>query len=74
MSDPALLRKMLTALYLEVPSSIADSFKEHFGPLIDDGERLAWLEANHMRLEDVRGHVNNEGGTVRQAIDWLRKV
>lgn len=74
MPDPVLLRKMLSALYLEVPASIADAFKEQFGPLVDDAERLDWLEVSTMRLEDVRGHVNNEGGTVRQAIDWLRKV
>jgi hypothetical protein len=33
--DPALLRKMLTALYLELPESVAKTIQEHFGPLID---------------------------------------
>ena len=33
--DPALLRKMITALYLELPESVADSIKKHFTPLVD---------------------------------------
>ena len=37
-----------------------------------DKERLDWLDADSSRLEDVRGRVNNEGGTVRAAIDWFR--
>jgi len=36
-----------------------------------DQERLDWLEADSDRLEDVRGRVNNEGVSVRAAIDWF---
>jgi hypothetical protein len=36
-----------------------------------DQERIAWLEADPSRLEDVRGRINNEGGTVREAIDYF---
>lgn len=40
----------------------------------DDEHRLAWLEADTSRLEDVRGHINNEGGTIRAAIDALMSL
>ena len=36
-----------------------------------DSERLDWLEEDRSRLEDVRGRCNNEGTTVREAIDHL---
>lgn len=37
-----------------------------------DAKRLDWLEEfDSERLEDVRGHINNEGGTVREAIDFF---
>lgn len=39
-----------------------------------DEERLDWLEEDPDRLEDVRGYVNNEGGTVRDAIDAVRTI
>lgn len=36
-----------------------------------DTERLDWLDADNTRLEDVRGRMNNENETVREAIDAL---
>lgn len=39
-----------------------------------DKERLDWFDADPSRLEDVRGRINNEGGTVRAAVDWLRSL
>lgn len=36
-----------------------------------DIKRLNWLDQDHIRLEDVRGHIANEGGDVRTAIDAL---
>jgi hypothetical protein len=38
---------------------------------VGDRQRIDWLEADAERLEDVRGYVNNEGGTIRDAIDEL---
>ena len=37
-----------------------------------DTERLDWL--NEDRLESVRWRIINEGGSVREAIDWLMFV
>lgn len=34
-------------------------------------DRMAWLQGNPDRLEDVRGRVNNEGCAVGDAIDWF---
>lgn len=36
-----------------------------------DSERLDWLEGDSMRLEDVRGWMDNEEHDVRKAIDTL---
>ncbi len=36
-----------------------------------DKDRLDWLDYDSDRLEDVRGRVNNESETLREAIDWL---
>lgn len=36
-----------------------------------DTERLDWLEVDNTRLEDVRGRMNNEDETIREAIDAL---
>lgn len=36
-----------------------------------DTERLDWLDADNDRLEDVRNYMNNEGVSVREAIDSL---
>lgn len=36
-----------------------------------DTERLDWLESDPDRLEDVRGWLNNEDSSVRDAIDVL---
>jgi hypothetical protein len=41
--------------------------------VFSDEDRIDWLEAHSDRLEDVRGRVNNEGGSVRDAIDWFMK-
>lgn len=37
-----------------------------------DSKRLSWLDGDDDRLLDVRGYLQNEGGTVREAIDVLR--
>lgn len=39
--------------------------------LREESKRLDWLEADVDRLEDVRSHYNNEGDTIRGAIDKL---
>ncbi len=39
-----------------------------------DQERMEWLEKVTSRLQDVYWRVENEGGTVREAIDWLIKA
>lgn len=36
-----------------------------------DTERLDWLDADNTRLEDVRGRMDNENETIREAIDAL---
>jgi len=36
-----------------------------------DTEVLAWLDANTDRLEDVYWHIQNEGGTVREAVEFF---
>lgn len=41
---------------------------------MSDSDRLDWLEADESRLEDVRGRVNNEGASIREAIDWLAQA
>lgn len=38
---------------------------------MNDSERLDWLAALTSRLQDVYWRVENEGETVREAIDWL---
>lgn len=37
---------------------------------VSDAERLDWLKYNS-RLQDVYWRIENEGGTVREAIDWF---
>jgi hypothetical protein len=39
--------------------------------MMSDSQRLDWLDANAQRLKDVYWHIENEGGTVRDAIDFL---
>lgn len=39
--------------------------------IFNDTERLDWLHDDPDRLEDVLGCVNNEGFSVREAIDSL---
>jgi len=40
----------------------------------EDTTRVDWLEAaSTERLENVRWRIENEGGTVREAIDWFRQ-
>ena len=39
-----------------------------------DQERLDWLQADHSRLQNVYWHIQNEDGTVRQAIDTLAEL
>lgn len=34
---------------------------------------LNWLDANTGRLEDVYWHIQNEGGTVREAVEFFAK-
>jgi hypothetical protein len=36
-----------------------------------DTERLNWLEKDNSNLQDVYWHIENEEGTVREAIDWF---
>ncbi len=38
---------------------------------LTDTDILDWLEADSDRLEDVRGRVNIEGGTIREAVRWF---
>ncbi len=40
---------------------------------MSDKERLDWLEKTS-RLQDVYWRIENEGGSVRDAIDWLAKA
>lgn len=39
---------------------------------LSDGEYLDWLSQYTSRLQDVYWHIENEGGDVRSAIDFLR--
>jgi hypothetical protein len=39
--------------------------------MMSDSQRLDWLYANTQRLKDVYWHIENEGGDVRDAIDFL---
>jgi hypothetical protein len=39
--------------------------------MMSDSQRLDWLYANTQRLKDVYWRIENEGGTVRDAIDFL---
>jgi hypothetical protein len=41
---------------------------------VDDSNRMDWIAANHSRLQDVYWRLENEGGTVRDAIDWLAEA
>jgi hypothetical protein len=42
--------------------------------LTRDKARLDWLSLyGTERLQDVRWHIENEGGDVRDAIDWFMK-
>jgi len=41
---------------------------------MDDAMRLDWLAANPARLQDVYWRRENEGGTLREAIDWLAEA
>lgn len=36
-----------------------------------DSERLDWLNANDSRLQDIYWHIQNEGGDLRSAIDYV---
>ncbi len=36
-----------------------------------DPGRLNWLDAKHDRLQEVYWWIENEGGTIREAIDAL---
>ncbi len=38
---------------------------------VRDAERFAWLDRYPSRLEDALGRVNNEGCSLREAIDWF---
>jgi hypothetical protein len=40
--------------------------------LVRDRDRLDWLKFNS-RLQDVYWRIENEGGTVREAIDWFMR-
>jgi hypothetical protein len=39
--------------------------------MMSDSQKLDWLNANTQRLKDVYWRIENEGGTVRDAIDFL---
>jgi hypothetical protein len=39
-----------------------------------DAERIDYLNANTQRLGEVYWRIENEGGTVRDAIDWFIDV
>lgn len=39
-----------------------------------DEERLDWLDDNHTRLQDVYWRMENEGCSLRDAIDWLAEA
>ena len=39
-----------------------------------DAARLEWLGERTERLREVYWRIENEGGTVREAIDWLQKA
>lgn len=52
-------------------TGIKELVSEEVDELRADTRRLDWLEKNPDELEWVRGRVNNEGGTVREAIDWF---
>ena len=39
-----------------------------------DEDRLNWLNERTERLREVYWRIENEGGTVREAIDWLTKA
>jgi hypothetical protein len=38
---------------------------------MDDAMRMDWLAANPSRLQDVYWRLQNEGGTLREAIDYV---
>jgi len=38
---------------------------------MDDSDRIDWLAANRERLEDIYWRLLNEGGTLREAIDYF---
>lgn len=38
---------------------------------MDDSDRIDWLAANWDRLGETYWRLQNEGGTIREAIDWL---
>lgn len=40
-------------------------------PVRTDEERLDWFAQDNNRLENVRGRMNNEDCTLREAIDWF---
>jgi len=39
-----------------------------------DAERIDWLGRRIERCREVYWHIENEGGTVREAIDWLTEA
>jgi hypothetical protein len=39
-----------------------------------DAEVLNWFDANTDRLQDVYWHIENEGGTVRDAVQALSEM
>jgi len=40
---------------------------------MSDGEMLDWLEQDTDRLTDVYWHMENEGGTIREAIEFFNR-
>jgi hypothetical protein len=41
---------------------------------MDDSDRIDWLAANHSRLQDVYWRLENEEGTLRDAIDFFVRI
>jgi hypothetical protein len=41
---------------------------------VDDSDRIDWLAANWARLKETYWRLENEGGTIREAIDWLAEA
>jgi len=39
--------------------------------MMSDSQRFDWLDANTQRLKEVYWRIENEGGNVREAIDFL---